>query len=35
MGAIIKRLLQVLWRTVLAEAIRRSMTALCRKHRRR
>ena len=35
MRLLLKRIWQVLWKTVLAEAIRRSLTAICRRLRHR
>lgn len=35
MGTLIRRALQILWRTVLAEVVRRSVLAICRRLRRR
>lgn len=34
MGAVLGRVLRMLWRTVLAEGLRRAVIGLCRRHRR-
>jgi hypothetical protein len=34
MGAVLARILRMLWRTILVDLLRRMITALCRRHRR-